>query len=367
MMSFPRLRLARKFVASILAATGISVAGLSAAPLLLKVNGIRLLTVDNTGPRLRGVNCAGLEWSSTGDGRMLQTVRGAVQQWNSNIVRLPLSQDRWFGKGPEQKGDATSYRALVRQIVDFCASHDAYVILDLHWSDAGVWGTNIGAHNLPDKNSIEFWRDLAPVFKDNPAVLYELYNEAANVTWEQWFNGGRVTEIDPNTKATVAYEAVGMRALLDAIRATGARNLVVATVNNHGWDVSGILDGHQLSDPRGNGVIYGVKCYPRAVPESGRETIAQWTSRIESFARRFPIFVSEFGSMEEVWPLPKEWGCNDEKWNREIIGVFESHGWSWTAWDFHLTAWPPLILDLKFTPTSDFGVWVKQALAENER
>ena len=345
---------------------GAGVSSLPAAPPMLKVSGNRLLAVDNSEPRLRGVNCAGLEWSSTGDGRMLQTVRGAVRLWKANIIRLPLSQDRWFGKGPEQKGDATGYRALVRQIVDFCSDHDAYVILDLHWSDAGVWGTNIGPHHLPDKNSVEFWKDLAPVFKDNPAVWFELYNETTDTSWEQWLNGGRITETDANSSRPLSYEAVGMRALLDAIRSTGAKNVVVASGNNRGYEVDGIHDGHQLSDPRGHGVVYGVKFYPREFRRLGRETIPQWTARMDALARRFPIFVSEFGSMEEVWPFPKDWNTTDEKWHREILAVFEARGWNWTAWDFHLTAWPPLILDLKFTPTPDFGVWVKQALAENQ-
>ncbi len=37
--------------------------------------------------------------------------------------------------------------------------------------------------------------------------------------------------------------------------------------------------------------------------------------------------------------------------------------WSRTAWDFHPQAGPTLILDWNYTPTPDFGVFVKQMLA----
>ena len=86
---------------------------------------------------------------------------------------------------------------------------------------------------------------------------------------------------------------------------------------------------------------------------------------METFAKNLPIMVTEFGSIEALWPFPKEWNYDDEKWNREMIRVLEDHHWNWTAWDFHPTAWPCLISDWNYTPTPHFGVWVRQALAEN--
>jgi hypothetical protein len=197
---------------------------LPAAPLPLKVVGNQLLDSKGDLPRLRGVNCASLEWSSDGDGRILKTVQVAVHEWHANLIRLPLSQDRWFGKGPEQKDGGAGYRQVVGQLVEFCATNNAYVILDLHWSNAGEWGKNIGQHNLPDTNSVTFWKDLATAFKDHPAVLFDLYNEPAHVNWDQWLKGGPITETDKKTKTKLTYEAVGMQALVDAIRSTGAKN-----------------------------------------------------------------------------------------------------------------------------------------------
>ena len=63
----------------------------------------------------------------------------------------------------------------MRQVVDEAAGHGAYVILDLHWSDAGEWGKQIGQHVMPDPNSVPFWRDVATAYKNAPAVLFDLY------------------------------------------------------------------------------------------------------------------------------------------------------------------------------------------------
>ena len=96
--------------------------GPSSMPLPLKV--VRTHVVNSRGERvrLRGVNAACLEWSSNGEGHILETVDVAIRDWHVNHIRLPLAQDRWFGKAPEQKDEGAAYRALVKQVVDACAA-----------------------------------------------------------------------------------------------------------------------------------------------------------------------------------------------------------------------------------------------------
>jgi hypothetical protein len=345
----------------------LAAAWVRAEPAALSVSGNQLIDASGAPARLRGVNCAGMEFSSTGDGRIAETVRVALAEWHANLIRLPLSQDRWFGKAPDQADGGEAYRAIVRRLVDLCAAHDAHILLDLHWSDAGVWGRNIGQHDLPDANSIMFWKALAGEYRGNPAALFDLYNEPTRITWDEWQNGGPVTEVDEKTKETLAYQGVGLQAVLDAIRSSGARNVVVAGGINWAYDLGGVLQGHRLSDPRGAGVVYAVHPYPHEFKGFGRETIAQWEARMEAFGKSLPFIVSEFGSREAMWPFPKGSQYSDERWNREILGILAAHGWNWTAWDFHPSAWPCLVSDWSYTPTPEFGVWVKQALSGNAR
>ncbi len=343
------------------------VAGLSAAPLPLHVQGNQLLDSTGNAVRLRGVNCASMEWSANGEGHILTSIGVAVKDWHANIIRLPLSQDRWFGKAPGQTDGGASYRALVHKAVELCSANDAYIILDLHWSDVGQWGKHIGQHRLPDANSIVFWQHVAPAFANNPAVLFDLYNEPNHITWDEWYQGGTLTEVDRKTKESLTYDSVGLPELFRTIRATGAKNVVVAGGINWAFEVGGILDGRELKDPTGQGVIYAVHPYPHRYEGLGLETIAQWSARLQSFADKLPLIVTEFGSSEKEWPFPKDWHYNDEIWNRETLRVLEQHHWNWTAWDFHPSAGPCLISGWDYTPTPSFGVWVKQALQKNVR
>ena len=98
----------------------------------LHTKGNQILDNRNKPVLLRGVNVACMEWSADGEGHVLETVRVAVEDWHSNHIRLPLCEDRWFGKTSEQKDNGVSYRALVQKVVDWCGSHGCYVMLDMH-------------------------------------------------------------------------------------------------------------------------------------------------------------------------------------------------------------------------------------------
>jgi len=306
---------------------------------------------------LRGVNAASLEWASDGQGHILQSVETAIHEWHVNVVRLPLSQDRWFGKGQEQNDHGAAYRALIHEIVNTCATNECYIILDLHWSDYNEWGMNIGQHSMPDLNSLAFWKDFAPVYANHPAVLYDLYNEPYDVSWDVWLNGGKIVDKPNGHHATQqhprTYEAVGMQQLLDAVRATGAKNVVVAGGLDWAYDFSGILDGRQLSDPHGNGVIYANHCY-----DNKNESVDDWIARMEIASAKLPVIVSEFGGDSGPSKVIAE-----EDWLLRVMQALADHHWSWTAWDMHPGAGPKLISGWDYAPTPKFGVHVKQALS----
>ena len=64
------------------------------APLPLKIVGTKILNGRGEPVLLHGVNAASMEWSSDGQGHILQTVNTAIHDWHANIIRLPLTQDR---------------------------------------------------------------------------------------------------------------------------------------------------------------------------------------------------------------------------------------------------------------------------------
>jgi endoglucanase len=330
------------------------------APLPLRIEGTKILDPHNREVILRGVNAACLEWSSDGEGHILKTVEVAIRDWKVNHIRFPLSQDRWFGKAPEQKDGGASYRKLVRACVDRCSRAGVYAMLDLHWNNAGEWGKHIGQHQMPDMLSQRFWTDVARTYKNHPAVIFDLYNEPHSVTWDLWLNGGEVDErTGPGARQgpfmPVKYRTPGFRALLQAVRATGARNVVVVGGLDWSYDMSGFLKGYALADPHGNGILYANHCYPFK-----GDTVETWMRKIAAASAKLPIVVSEFGA-EEKGSNP---GQTPEEWIAVVLDTMERLRLSWTAWDLHPAAGPTLISDWNYTPTP-FGKLVLQALQKS--
>ncbi len=334
------------------------------APPALHVVGTRL--VDNQGRvvRLQGVNVPSLEWTSGGD-HVVQSVGAALDTWNANVIRLPLCQDRWFGKAVDNQFARTNapvsdgglaYRLLVDRIVNRIASRDKYVVLDLHWSDGGQWGQHIGQHVMPDDNSTLFWRSLAARYANNSAVLFDLYNEPHDTTWDFWQNGGEITEhnSDPNRGSSLQYHSPGMQGLLDTVRATGARNVVVAGGLDWAYDLTGIVNGHALVDPDGRGVMYATHIYPQK---------KDWDLHVTPAAAKYAVFVGEVGC--EPWePGRPVWEKVDPPvWAPQVLAYINQHQFSWTAWSFHPGAQPCLITGWDYQPTPYWGVYVKAALA----
>jgi len=326
-------------------------------PLQLHVVGNKILDSHGKTVLLRGVNCAGMEWSATGeDGKILDTVNEAIHHWNVNVIRIPLAQDRWFGASSEQDDKGYAYQALVKKIVDTITSQNCYVILDLHWNDCGIWGNQIGQHVMPDMNSVTFWRDICRVYRNDAGVLFDLYNEPHDVPWDVWLKGGMVTDRQPRGGKLLRYETPGMQRLLDEIRSVGANNVVVCGGLDWAYDMSGILDKRQLTDTYGNGVIYANHTYPIK-----GDTMRKWMTKMDAATRRLPVIVSEFGA-QGARGNPADRGQTAVQWNNLTLGYIYRHHLSFTAWDLHPAAGPTLVSNWQYTPTPTFGVLVKRAL-----
>src|ERR1035437_2761692 len=89
-------------------------------------------------------------------------------------------------------------------------------------------GLAIGRGLMADyPGSTEFWSQVAARFANNPLAAFDLYNEAHDISNQVWLNGGTVPKY-----SIFPYQTTGMQQLYDAVRATGARNLVHVSGNN---------------------------------------------------------------------------------------------------------------------------------------
>src|SRR5216684_1831609 len=141
---------------------------------LLHVEGNVLQDPSGNTVVLQGVDIASMEWAYTGE-HLTTSFDVALNTWHANYIRMPLNQDFWFGyvySSTQNAEHGASYRQRVDDVVAYAAARNAYVWLDLHWSDKGQWGANNGQHQMPDDHSTTFWQDVATRYANNPAVLF---------------------------------------------------------------------------------------------------------------------------------------------------------------------------------------------------
>ncbi len=325
-------------------------------PQELHVVGNQILNRDDQPVWLQGVNVVSLEWSVSGE-RVLKSTLVAVEEWKANAIRLPVKEEYWFGNTAGQKDGGAAYRQLVDQVVTLVANRGAYVVLDLH------------RFRAPKDEHVAFWKDAATVYKNHPAVLFDLFNEPHGISWEVWRNGGFVAEnsqpanADENAfltpeeraKAAKGFQSPGMQRLVDTVRATGARNIVIAGGLDWAYDLSGIVEGFALSEPGGNGIVYSTHIYPWK---------RGWADKVLRVAEKHPIFVGEVGAdIKKMSFIPAEAQEDAETWMPAMLGLIQKHKLHWTGFSFHPKASPVMITGWDFTPTPYWGQLAKDALS----
>jgi|DewCreStandDraft_4_1066084.scaffolds.fasta_scaffold05757_1 hypothetical protein len=333
---------------------------LISAPAQLRVSGTNIVRAsDNCQWRLVGVNICGLEWDSTGmgppngsGGNMSQSVSYAISNWKSNCVRIPLNQDFWFGyRGANQ----TTYRSIVDNIVSTASNLNAYVELDLHWSGTGSWGTATGQQNMFDNNATQFWQDVATRYANNPAVIYNIYNEPHDVSWSVWRNGG----------SAGSFQTPGHQSIVNTIRGTGANNIIVAGGLGWAWDMTGIASNALTDTGSGYGIAYEAHIYDNKGGSTMQDKINLWNSNVTvAVTAGYCVIIGEFGPTTDGGQDNS--GCTP--FESELINWINgnnprSYRYSAMGWCWHTQATPRLISDWNFNPTSCHGTQVRNWLA----
>jgi hypothetical protein len=321
---------------------------LYAAPPALEVSGNKIQTSSGCSILLKGVDVDGLEFSNTGEGppagnggNTVSVAGEAITVWKSNIIRLPMNQDYWFGcEGGDTNG--TNYRAIVNSVVTFCANNNAYVILDLHWSGESStasapcgtgWGNDATTKQQPmaDANAVTFWSSVAGTYANNSAVLFDLYNEPYdngndNVTpapvtdtagYNIWLNGG--------TLSGASFSTPGMQALLNAVRGTSADNVCLMGGLHWCANLNGLPAASVTNT--GNGVAFAAHLYG----SNDGTTSASWNAEVPgSFLSSYPVFVGEYGPSTSCNTDNATFDTNMFTWLAGTTGIAGGTAWSMT-------------------------------------
>ncbi|WPO70170.1 glycoside hydrolase family 5 protein [Streptomyces sp. KN37] len=334
----------------------------AAPPPVLHVEGNRLVGPDGAAHRLLGVNRSGGEFACVQgwgifDGPVDDASVKAIADWNANTVRIPLNEECWLGTAnidPRYRGAA--YRTAIDGLVQRVQAHGMTPVLELHWTHGRYTGNSAGCHDVHAScqkpmpgaaHTPAFWTSVANTYKSDPEVVFDLFNEPypdrATLTtaqaWACWRDGGTCPGID--------YEVAGMQDLLDAVRGTGARNLVLTAGIAYSNDLSGWLE-HAPHDPAGNlAAAWHVYNFNACADESC------WNRTLAPVADRVPLVAGEIG----------ENTCSHGFVDR-VMKWFDDRrlsylGWTWNAWD--CSSGPALIRSYDGTPTP-FGIGLRDHL-----
>jgi hypothetical protein len=297
--------------------------------------------VDGAGVtiRLLGVNAPGSEYACQQDWGYSEqpsdaAEAAAIAGWHATVVRVPLNEDCWLGiNGQPAYGSMAGYRNYLTSWVATLNAAGLYVILDLHWTAPG---TNVadGQRPMPDDHSVAFWTSVASTFASNHAVVFDAFNEPYSpayngnstlpVSWTCWRDGGcplPVANQDGNIDDSDRYTAVGMQAIVNAIRATGATQPIMLGGLRYGNDLTGWL-GAEPVDPQ-HQLAASFHNYKGNACAS-----ACWNSTVASVAASVPVVTGEFDEGYDCAGPPAGAGTFDNSYFQWA----DAHGVSYVAW-----------------------------------
>ncbi|WP_329268849.1 cellulase family glycosylhydrolase [Streptomyces sp. NBC_01451] len=328
----------------------------------LHVSGNKLVDSGGATRRLLGVNRSGGEFACVQgngiwDGPVDDASVGAIADWKVNTVRIPLNEECWLGLSnikPEYAG--ANYIAAVKDLVAKVKAHGMTPMVELHWSWGLYTGNSAGCSDvhascqkpMPDMQySPAFWTSVANTFKADQAVVFDLFNEpypdratsTAAQAWTCWRDGG--------TCPGIGYEVAGMQDLIDAVRATGAKNVILAGGLAYSNDLSQWLT-YRPTDPAGNlAAAWHIYNFNSCSSESC------WDSTLAPVAAQVPLVAGEIG----------ENTCAHSFVDR-VMKWFDDRslsylGWTWNTWN--CATGPSLISGYDGTPTA-FGIGLRDHL-----
>jgi hypothetical protein len=319
------------------------------------VKGNEILPMGGVPVTPKGINFIGLtagDIAPNGRVRLTSVPVTDLYRWGAESVRLGLNQEYWLSNCPVvldyDHDEQTDYRTAVREAVDALTGLGMQVLLSLTVTERGK-NTGCGAtvqpwlKEAPDTRSPAFWGAVATSFGNNPLVMFDLFNEPNHISADVWRKGGPVSytyKTATGLKRTTTYQAVSMQALYNAVRDTGAMNLI--TVSGTGWATQPtVLESHPLN---GYGIIAGVHSYcSECSPDDPHLSPYLDQNTPPDFMADHAVIITESG-----WKRPP-----DPRYNRALIDWAASHHVAYDVYNFYFPGDYSVVSD--WNPTLDLG------------
>jgi endoglucanase len=336
--------------------------GTSGVAPALHVSGNKLVDAAGATVRLRGANRSGGEfmcvqgygfWDGPVDDASIQ----AMAAWKITAVRIPLNEECWLGlSNIDPRYGGTAYQNEVKGFVSRLEAHGITPIVEMHWNHGTYTGPSSGCADIhatcqkpmPDAEyAPSFWTGVGDAFKGDDAVVFDLFNEpyperatgSATSGWTCWRDGG--------TCAGIPYQVAGFQSLVDAVRATGAANVILVGGLAYSNDLTQWLQ-YAPSDPKHN-----LAAFAHIYNFNSCASTSCYDAQLAPVAEQVPLTLSEIGENDCGH------GFIDTIMNWADVHGVGYLGWTWNTWD--CGSGPSLISDYDGTPTP-FGAGLRDHL-----
>jgi endoglucanase len=292
---------------------------------------------------LRGVNRSGLEYVVPDEQGFLSAaffsqaeIEFIVKEWRCNIIRLPFNQEFVLRGRLGHSGE--EYQQAIDQVICWASQFGAYTLLDLQWLDADrIYGGNRNfVAPLPNSESPQMWATLARRYKNEPAVLYDLFNEPHDRLQDDPFPLNKEDGTTyPERRKTVTMKEwqPWARKLTQAIRAENRDALVFVAGTDWAYDLRGMPMDLENA-------VYSTHVYPNKG--------TRWPETFGNLSMLAPVFVGEFGGNNS---------SADLDFIQRLMQYMRELQIGWTAWSW---SDEPFLITQN-TPTA-FGEAVRQEL-----
>jgi endoglucanase len=255
-----------------------------------------------------------------------------AHDWKMNALRLPISN--WI-----YDKDPVKYMADLDRVVREANAAGLYVIVDLH---DNVKSGSPYPLAVPKPEDIAFWKIIAAHFKDDPMIMFDVFNEPQVRGWQAWLHGGGT--IGNGTPI------VGFQDLVDTVRSVGAKQIIVVEPGAAGGDTGesgswASVGNNLINDPN---IIYSRHVYrDLSLPPDQQD--AKWGPILN----HHPIYYGEWAFLpNSTVPIQCSGVAHDQADAvvTNFLHYMASRRANWTAWSFTS---PYLVQDTTtFTPTS---------------
>lgn len=298
-------------------------------PGLLHVQGNQLIDASGHPLLLRGAHITSAfnyiaAWNRGANpfGALNPGVFSAVRSWGMNVVRIPLSF--WI-----YQMSPSSYLSKIDTVIQEANSAGLYVVIDNHDDDQAGSPYGSGA-DVPKPETITFWQAIASHYKYNPMILFDIINEPKQADWNTWLHGGGTVTGSTGKTAPV----VGMQDVVNAIRAVGAPQIIIAESSTLMDGFSGI-GNNLIQDPN---IVYSMHEYFKASTDNHARTPSGWDATFGNLSATHPVFIGEWAVLPNAQYPTFCNGLTTQQAGQltlSFLQYMQQHLVNWTAWNFN--------------------------------